>query len=510
MSIYNEHSLAAIQTVEKNRSNADFLYHELLRTRELNQNLYEIMETLTDGFFITDKNAVTLRINRAYETITGIKREELVGQSTQIMVEKHGFNAACAVLCAEQKKAITLEQTLKFSGKKVLVSCYPIFDDSGEIKIIVGTLRDLTELEMLKITLAKSEELRNKYKAEIDAIKTQLDSSHNIVAEDKKMLDTVYLAKKVAAIDVPVLLNGETGVGKEEIAKFIYNNSPRKSGPFIKINCGAIPATLIESELFGYERGAFTGASTQGKPGLLEAANKGTVFLDEVGELPLNMQVKLLRVLQEREVTRIGGVTPIKLDVRIISATNQNLEKLIEKNEFRLDFYYRIKIIPFNLPPLRERPGDIKPLVNIFLTEANYILKINKRISDHALSVFYDYKWPGNVRELKNCVLRAAISSDGDTITESDLQRILYPSSNTDFALNGMSNLSAILEKTELKYMNKAYATHKTVRKAAKMLGMAPSTFQRRRAELMRKHSDLERVSEKQFRLEYEYEYEYE
>lgn len=488
---YGEHTLATEHSLEINRRNADFLYNELLKTRELFKNMDEIIEFLTDGIFITDKNATALRINRAYETISGIKREELLGKSTQLLVEKYGFNVACSVMCSEQKKEITIEQNLKNSGKKVLTSCHPIFDKSGEIKVIIGTLRDLTELELLKITLARSEELKSKYKAEIDAIKTQLESSQSIVAEDKKMLDTIYLAKKVAAVDVPVLLTGETGVGKEEIAKYIYNNSLRKSGPFIKINCSAIPLNLLESEFFGYERGAFTGANIHGKPGLLEAANHGTIFLDEVGELPMNMQVKLLRVLQEREVTRIGGHAPIKLDVRIISATNRNLEAMIEKNEFRLDFYFRINIMPINIPPLRVRPGDIMPLVNMFLAEANNIFKTNKRISKQALNMVHDYKWPGNVRELKNFVMRAAISSEGDTITESDLQHILYPTNTVDFAVNEKSNLYTNLEKIELNYINKAYETHKNVRKAAEMLGMSPSTFQRRRAVLTQKHGGL-------------------
>ena len=284
--LFNMSQLASQEKVDKNRHNTDFLYNELLVTRNLCKNFNEIIEAHTDGLFVTDGNAVMLWLNRAYEAITGVRREQIVGKSTQIMADHYSFRAVCAMMCAAQKKSITLEQTLKNSGKKVLVSCRPLFDESGNVSIIIGTLRDISELDSLKMTLSQAEELSNKYRAAYDAQKNQMKVFPDIVAEDQKMVDTLYLAQKVSATDVPVLLTGESGSGKEEIAKFIHNNSFRKEGPFVTINCGAIPPALMESELFGYERGAFTGASQKGKPGLLEIAAKGSVFLDEIGELP--------------------------------------------------------------------------------------------------------------------------------------------------------------------------------------------------------------------------------
>ena len=489
--LFNLDQLASQQKIEKNRCNADFLYHELLITRNLCKNLNEMMESYTDGLFVTDGNAVMLWLNRAYEAITGVRRDQILGKSTQIMADHYSFRAVCAVMCAAQKNSITLEQTLKNSGKKVLVSCRPLFNESGGVSIIIGTLRDITELDSLKMTLSQAEELGNKYREAYDALKTQLKVFPDIVAEDPKMVDTLYLAQKVSATNVPVLLTGESGSGKEEIAKFIHNNSPRRDGPFVTINCGAIPPALMESELFGYERGAFTGASQKGKPGLLEIAAKGSVFLDEIGELPLEMQVKLLRVLQSQELTRVGGVVPVRLDIRLICATNRDLHEMVEQKLFRLDLLYRVNTMTIKIPPLRERPGDIPPLVSAFLAEANRKFGFHKRMSPLAFRILYDYKWPGNVRELKNCIERVLISTEGDTIVESDLQRTLFPTNPYGFSSNQRYSLKAELEKLELKHMEDAYATYKSIRKTAEMLGMSPSTFQRRRTELGRKYESL-------------------
>lgn len=483
--------LPSQQKLYKYRHDPDFLYGELLTTRRLCQNLSTIIESSTDGLFVTDGNAIMLYLNRAYEAITGVRREDILGRSAQVMADHYSFRAVCAVMCAEQKKSITLEQTLKNSNRKVLVSCRPIFDDSGNIAFITGVLRDISELDSLKMTLSQAEELSSQYRAAYDTLRSQLRVFPNIIAVDPKMEDTLYLARKVAGTDVPVLLTGESGSGKEEIAKFVHSNSGRKNGPFITINCGAIPQYLMESELFGYEKGAFTGASQKGKPGLLEIAASGSVFLDEIGELPLEMQVKLLRVLQSQELIRVGGVNPIKLDIRLISATNRNLDEMVAQKLFRLDLLYRVNTMTIRVPPLRDRPGDIPPLANAFLNEANQKFGFHKRISPLAFRILYDYNWPGNVRELKNCIERALISTEDDTIVESDLQRILFPTSQSGITANQKCSLRTELEKMEFKYIEDAYRTCGSVRKAAEILDMSPSTFQRRRAELLRKYGGV-------------------
>jgi transcriptional regulator with PAS, ATPase and Fis domain len=297
------------------------------------------------------------------------------------------------------------------------------------------------------------------------------------------MLEILHLARKVSKIDSTILLLGESGVGKEEIAKFIHKNSLRHDKPFIKINCSAIPDNLIESELFGYEKGAFTGANNNGKKGLFEVANTGTIFLDEIGELSLDIQVKLLRVLQEQEITKVGGLTPIKIDVRVISATNKDLKTMVTEKRFREDLFYRLNVVPISIPPLRERKEDIFPLVSHFINRINKKYTWNKSFSRDALDAFYAYSWPGNVRELSNIVERAAVMSSDPLITCDNLPSIIA-SLNTimpirfDSEIMPLDSAIGIVEKD---LIDKAYDKFGNVRDAAKALKIAPSTFVRKR-----------------------------
>ncbi len=254
---------------------------------------------------------------------------------------------------------------------------------------------------------------------EID--KKEMLDKYGIVVEDNSMIKLMAMAKKISKVDSTVLILGETGVGKEIVAKFIHKNSPRNKSKFRAINCGTISQNLIESELFGYESGAFTGANKNGKKGLLEAGNGGTILLDEIGELPLDTQVKLLRVLQEKYFERVGGIDSIQVDVRIIAIANRNLSELVEKGLFRKDLYYRLNVIPITIPPLRERREDIIPLVNYFLQVFNKMYNENKKISQEALEVLYNYSWHGNVREVKNIVEQQIIINDEEIIQIKNL-----------------------------------------------------------------------------------------
>ena len=304
----------------------------------------------------------------------------------------------------------------------------------------------------------------------------------NITAEDPHTIEVLARAQKVAALDTTILLLGETGVGKEQFARYIYENSARARQSFIGINCGAIPASLIESELFGYEKGAFTGASKEGKMGVFESADQGTVFLDEVGDLPLEMQVHLLRVLQEMQVRRVGGVRSISVDVRIIAATNRDLLDMVREKTFREDLYYRLNVVPIVIPPLRERKRDIRPLVEAFLKDMNKKYRYQKRFSDAAMDVLYDYNWPGNVRELKNVVEQAVILSSGDEIQTPDLPiacRFEGEGANGEEA--GHVNLKREVARFEYEYICRAYEKYGNVRAAAASLGMNDATFVRKR-----------------------------
>lgn len=446
-----------------------------------------IIESSYDGIYVTDGKANTLRINKSYENITGLKREDMLNKS-MYELEKDGYiSKSSTLMVLKSKTSNTIEQQFS-SGKKVLVSSNPIFDEQGNISLVVTNVRDITELYELEEELAKNMKLTEKYHSEIEAMRIQYLNLTDMVAKDKTMINLLEVAKRVANVDTTVLILGETGVGKEEIAKFIHKNSMRYDKNFIKINCGAIPQNLIESELFGYVKGAFTGANKEGKMGLFEVADGGTVFLDEIGELPLDIQVKLLNVLQEGEVERVGAIKPIKIDVRVLAATNRNLEVMTNEKTFRADLYYRLNVVPLTIPPLRDRREDIVPLIQHFLSELNSKYNFEKTFTIEAVNTLYNYDWPGNVRELKNIVERVIVMSGSDKIFESDL-----PMKNSingiEKNINGMDicNLKEAVGKVEAKLISQAFENAGNVRDAAKILGIDASTFVRKRKRYLEK-----------------------
>ncbi len=438
-----------------------------------------------DGIYITDGKGNTLRINKSYERITGLKRENLIGKNMKTLVNEGYISESGSLSSLISGKTVTLSQTFK-SGRKGLITSTPVKNDQGHITMVVTNVRDITELSDLKNKLEENKTLTEKYHSEIEVLKAQFLQTPGLKAEDPKMLKILNLAMKVAKLDSTVLLLGESGVGKEEIAKFIHKNSLRSNQSFIKINCGAIPPNLIESELFGYEKGAFTGANANGKKGLFEVADGGTFFLDEVGELPLDTQVKLLRVLQEQEITKVGGSHPIPIDIRIISATNQDLSEMVKAKQFREDLFYRLNVIPISIPPLRDRKLDIFPLADHFLENINKKYNWHKTFTRDTLDVFYAYDWPGNVRELGNLVERAAVLTNNDQIKTEDLSGKIASIGVTKtlcFDADIMPLNKAILIVEE-KLLTQAYNKYGNVRDAAKALEIAPATFVRKRQRL--------------------------
>jgi transcriptional regulator with PAS, ATPase and Fis domain len=292
------------------------------------------------------------------------------------------------------------------------------------------------------------------------------------------MMQILDIVKKVTPTNVTVLIYGESGTGKELIARAIHYNSPRKNGPFIAINCAAIPETLIESELFGYEPGAFTGANTR-KIGLIESVNRGTLFLDEIAELPLLMQSKLLRVLQDKEIRRIGGKDTMKVDVRIIAATNKNLSEQIEKNKFREDLYYRLKVVTVDLPPLRERKEDIPELINYFIEKySKEFGKMIKGIDEKAMHALLSYHWPGNIRQLETVIERAIIICESEKITLKDIHDELNSSSVKNIFDIEIPDEGINYEELEKELLKKALIkSNFVIAKAAKLMGMSYDTF---------------------------------
>lgn len=387
---------------------------------EASERLNAIIEHSFDGIFITDAKANVIRINHAYEVITGLKKEEVLGKNMADLVRNKLISESGSLQVIKTKQPVTLQQCFR-SGKEALVTSSPIFDADGNFIMIVTNVRDLTEIYNLKAVVQEKTAAMDRLAMELEHLQTTSEDNQEIIAKDETTLAAMLLANRVASMDTTVILLGETGVGKEVMARYIFQHSHRAKNSFIKVNCGAIPENLIESELFGYEGGAFTGANKNGKIGLFELANKGTLFLDEIGELPKDMQVKLLRVLQEQEILRVGGTKPVKIDVRIIAATNRNLEEMVKDGTFREDLYYRLTVFPISIPPLRMRKKDIIPLALSFLEKLNQKYQLKKYFTDLSMQLLHEYDWPGNIRELKNIVERAIIISPSDSIKPEDL-----------------------------------------------------------------------------------------
>ena len=475
---------------------------------EAAERLNAIIEHSFDGIFITDAKANVIRINHAYEVITGLKKEEVLGKNMADLVRNKLISESGSLQVIKTKQPVTLQQCFR-SGKEALVTSSPIFDADGNFIMIVTNVRDLTEIYNLKAVVQEKTAAMDRLAMELEHLQTTSEDNQEIIAKDETTLAAMLLANRVASMDTTVILLGETGVGKEVMARYIFQHSHRAKNSFIKVNCGAIPENLIESELFGYEGGAFTGANKNGKIGLFELANKGTLFLDEIGELPKDMQVKLLRVLQEQEILRVGGTKPVKIDVRIIAATNRNLEEMVKDGTFREDLYYRLTVFPISIPPLRMRKKDIIPLALSFLEKLNQKYQLKKYFTDLSMQLLHEYDWPGNIRELKNIVERAIIISPSDSIKPEDLHIhsaskpivIIKESDFSDNTKNSLPpfpefpiNLKNTLEKIEYTYMVQAYKFFGNVRDAAKNLGLTPSTFVRKRKQYQQKNTDPERM----------------
>lgn len=442
-----------------------------------------IIESCFDGLYITDGLSNTLKVNKSYERITGIKREAVIGKNMHELLESGIISESVTLKVLETKQIATIEQAFS-SGKKALVSGTPIFDDKGNISLVVTNVRDITQLSNLSHQVINDGESGKSKVPYLKLMTEEIRKNTNIVADDERFMNVLISAKKVSMLDTTVLVLGETGAGKEEVVKFIHQNSRRSNKQFVKINCGTIPPNLIESELFGYEKGAFTGANESGKKGLFEIASGGTIFLDEIGEIPLHVQVKLLRVLQEQEIERVGGVKSIKIDVRVLTATNRDLKKMIAQNKFREDLYYRINVVPIMLPPLRECKGNILPLIYQFLNRINGKYGFNKYFSPGVLDYLYEYDWPGNVRELKNIVERMIILSKGDRIEVIDIPKeIIQYRNQNEIILKSQAELPLreAVHKLEIEMINNAYNKYGNVRSAAESLGIDAATLVRKR-----------------------------
>ena len=463
---------------------------ELQMSRTLIKELDAIFESSYDGFYIANHEGRVTRVNSAWEKFCGFPRAEVIGKTAYDLVGAGCYDQSAAVAAIEQKKTVTFLVNIMSGprkGKQVMATGTPIFDDNGELAQVVVNVRDMTDLEELRHQLESTEELNRRYASELEQIRLQQLKMDDIVAKSPAMQRVVEMAARIATVDSTVLIMGESGVGKEVIANKIHALSRRNDKSFIKINCGAIPENLLESELFGYAGGAFTGAKREGKPGMFELASNGTLFLDEIGELPLGLQVKLLRVLQEKTLVRVGGTKPIPVDVRVIAATNKDLPDMVKHGMFRDDLFYRLNVFGIQIPPLRQRREDLPALLHDILRKINKKYGAQKKMSPGAVERLFNYDWPGNVREVENVMERLVVLVNEPIIEIHHLpegMQMTAPGMHSvekeAVMLNRVVPYKQAIEELEMLLLEKALAEQGSTRKVAKVLDVNQSTIVRK------------------------------
>lgn len=449
--------------------------------------LEQIIEKSYDSIFVIDKFGNVLLANQATAKLMGLEAEDLIGKNVKDLVQGGIYDWSPSLTAAETRSVVTGLVKTKRTSFELMSTSTPLIDDSGDVVMVITNTRDQNLIDKYISAIEEERSKAERYKTAVEYL-SEVDLEQNtVVAESASMHQILTTSKLIAKTDGTVMLLGESGTGKEVMAKYIHRNSRQAKEPFIPVNCAAIPSELLESEFFGYAPGAFTGASSRGKPGLFEIAHKGTLFLDEIGELPLAMQSKLLRVLENGEIKRVGSTTITKTNVRLVAATNRDLQAMIDQNLFRSDLYYRLNVIPINIPPLRERPEDILVLARRFLTEFNKKYGLKKTFTPQALQAFIKYSWPGNVRELRNVIERLVITSTDDNLSFEDDSFVCSKiNSKTKESLSGKKvinkgTLKSYLKALEEEYINEVLAESAgRVSEAAERLGIHRSRLYRK------------------------------
>jgi PAS domain S-box-containing protein len=446
--------------------------------------LEQIFEAMADGVWVCDSTPTLLWVNSACEDLNNIRREDVCGKTVDELLSKGNFDTDVTHRVLREKKPVAIIQRVK-SKRTLLVNGIPIFDRKGNIKYVVGSERDVTELNMLKAELEQKQEVAKKIQSELHSMKIRDLKMEEIVAVSESMERVVDTVLRVADFDTSVLLTGPSGSGKSLIARLVHDGSSRRDKPFLVLNCGTIPDSLAEAELFGYTEGAFTGAQKGGKSGLIEAAGGGTLFLDEIDAFSLDVQVKLLTFLDTKSFIKVGGVRVQQVDVRLIAATNSNLELKVKEGKFRQDLWYRLNVVPIALPALSDRPDDIFPLITHTLKQLCSRHGTAKSIDRHAMDVLSRYHYPGNVRELENILEHSYILCQSDKITATDLpQNVLDASSPVRSLQSTTQNLKLALESVEREYLHAGCRQFQTQGEIADSLGISQPTV----ARLLKKH----------------------
>ncbi|WP_035063866.1 sigma-54 interaction domain-containing protein [Nitratidesulfovibrio termitidis] len=448
------------------------------------KNFRNIIDIFSDGIYISDRDGTTLLVNRMYEKLTGLRQDELRGRNVNALVEEGVFDRILNPEIVRSKRPSTSVQNVR-GEKKIILRGYPVLDETGEVCLVVTFARDITMITQFRDQIAQQKQLIDEFHERLESmIQTGVSSAQPIFLSEA-MLSLVARLQRVAGTDATLLLLGETGVGKDVLARLAHEHSPRNEHMFLKIDCGSIAPNLIESELFGYVPGAFSGANAKGKAGYFEMAEGGTVFLDEIGELPLPMQTKLLRVLQDQEVTRVGATQPRKVDVRIIAATNRDLGDDVRTGKFRSDLFYRLSVAVLQIPPLRERREDIAPLARHFLERYASKYRRSMEIAESTLEALESYSWPGNVREMQNFIQGMVVTGDRPTITCSDLPPHMAEECRPGLAytmpeMQEPRALREIMDEIEREILERAITRHGSVNKVARLFKVSRTTIFRK------------------------------
>jgi len=472
---------------------------EIAKTIKKAVGVDAVVDAINHGILFLDKEGTVCKVNSSLLRDTGLTAGDFLKKDMGTLFKQGLIKCNSIALTSLNKKRIVTDFQKICTGKELAINAVPVINKNGEVLTVASTVKDITDFNKVQLELKEAFWLPNLFRANVtggSSREKKLKKEKLFITGDTAMLKLLELAKKVAATQSNILILGESGVGKEIIVEKIHKWSLRQ-GKLIKINCSAIPEQLLESELFGYEAGAFTGANKQGKPGAFEMADRGTLFLDEIGDLPLAMQAKLLRILEDTKILRLGGVNPVGIDTRIIAATNHDLKNKTQKGEFRADLFYRLHVLPVTVPPLRARTRDIPLLLSFYLGKYNKKYQLQKNFSPATVNLLMKYSWPGNVRELKNVVERMVIVCDGDTLQKSDLPGNIIaeveataksnavageaepaeshdPRVNTTFKFNYANmNLKKAREELEKIILENAIRKYGSFRKASRHLGIS-------------------------------------
>ncbi len=453
--------------------------------KKLNRQLETIFNASSDGIWVCDGDGAVISLNSASEKLNGIKVNDVIGKYVDDLIRAKLFDQSVTTKVLQSAKQQTIMQYIVKTGNYLLSTGTPVFDDGGNIILVVVNERDMTELNALRKKIDRGEQLTERYRDELAEFSLLELARKEIIAESSNMRNLLLMARKLSRIDTSnILILGESGTGKGLLAKLIHKNSLRSKKPFVEINCAALPEHLLEAELFGYEKGAFTGASDRGKIGLFELAQGGTLFLDEIGDMPHALQAKLLKYLDDNEIRRIGGTETIKVECSTIAATNQDLSALVNKKKFREDLFYRLKSFILELPPLRERKEDIAALVRLFLNKYNKKYNRAKKIQSNALRALQRYGFPGNIRELRNIIENAVVMSDGVHIDEFVLESLSDDQTGAvscaNGALTGSLRLSDRLRDVERELLQQVMARCRNTREMATILGISQPSVVRK------------------------------